>query len=325
MDEGAKFTCSNCSAVLIVGVTKKSLSDSGPQFGRKSKDDAPAAASRPRRSRATSEAPAPKGKSNVMMFAGIGVVVVILAIVVAMNAGGPGGGGSGGGGSGASASAEWWEATEAQLATMGADQIRASIAEGKQKGYDSNAAFWDSKVGVLYKALLAKAPADDEANRYFGRVALQSLSGFSELWAAMEKHQTNLPDEFLRFYESHLAKVDAKKRVWMTADKFERAQSVLESFAAWKKKAEADPTPQLVSKGLMRAEALTKGFGAVPASELPFIVFLGSKELHKSAEKTVRDAKTADFAPRIDRVKKRVRAIKKAWVTQVAKPLGLPA
>jgi hypothetical protein len=329
MDEGAKFTCANCSAVLIVGdvqVTKKSLSETGPQFDRKSKEGAPAAASRPRRSRATSETPAPKGKSNVMMFAAIGVVVVIVAIVVAMNAGGPGGSdGGGSGGSGASASEKWWQATEAQLGTMGADQIRASIAEGKQKGYDSNAAFWDSKVGVLYKALLAKAPADDEANRYFGRVALQSFSGFSDLWAAMEKHQANLPDEFLRFYETHLAKVDGKQRVWMTADKFERAQSVLEAFAAWKKKAEADPTPQLVSKGLMRAQALTNGFGALPASELPFIVFLGSKELHKSAEKTVRDAKTADFAPRVDRIKKRVRAIKKAWGEQVAKPLGLPA
>jgi hypothetical protein len=323
MEEGAKFTCSNCSAVLIVGdvqVTRKSLSDSGPQFKGKSKQDAPAA---PRRRRQAEES-APKPKSKTPLFAGIGVIVVVVIIVVAMNAGGPGGGGSGGG-SGPSAAQSWWTSTEGQLATMGADQIRAAIADGKSKGFDDNAAFWDSKLEVLYKALLSKAPNDDAANRYFGRVALQSSAGFAELWAGMEKHQANLPDEYVRFYEKHLGRVDAKKTVWMTASEFEQAETVLAAFKAWKKEAEADPTPQLVNKGLMRAEALTKGFGAVPAAELPIIVFLASKELDKSAEKSVREAKEADYASRVDRVKKRLRSFKKAWSEQIAKPLGLPA
>jgi hypothetical protein len=326
MEHGAKFTCSNCNAVLVVGdvpVTKKSLSESGPQFKPRKKEDKGATV--PSRSRRAREgAPASPARSKKPLLIGGAVVAVIAIVVIAMNMGGSGGGFGGIGGSGPSPSAKWWADTQAQLASLDADGIRTAIRQAKQNGYDSNPAFWSPKADELYKALLAKAPDDAEANRFYGRAALQSIDGFAALWAGMEKHQARMPDEYVRFFEKYLPAQEGGKRVWMGEEEHARAQDLLSSFSAWFEKAEADPTPELIEKGRMRAQALTAGFGSVPAVELPFITFLGSRELDKSAEKSVRDAKAAAFAPRIERVKKRVAAVKKAWTEQIAKPLGLP-
>ena len=324
MEEGAKFTCSNCSAVLVVGdvpVTKKSLSDSGPQFSSRSKKgkDAPAVQTRSRRTRERPQAPQSSGKSKLPIFIGAGLVAVVAIVVAVVNMGG------GPGSSGPPPQVAWWNETQAKVGAMSADDLRAAIRHAKQQGWSDNPAYWDPKADVLYKALLAKAPADEEANRFYGRKALQSYKGFEELWAGMEKHQTRMDESYLRFYERHIRAVTDGKTVWLSEEDYDRADALLDSFRTWKKEIEADPTPQLVEKGLMRSQALTAGFGAVPAAELPVIVFLGSRELSKNAEEATREAKRKAFAPRVERVKKRVGAVLKAWKEQVADPLGLPA
>jgi len=324
MEEGAKFTCSNCSAVLVVGdvpVTKKSLSDSGPQFSPRSKKDrkeAPAVQTRTRRTRERTDAPRSSSGSKMPLFIGAGVVAVAAIVLAVVNMG------DGPGSSGPPPQVAWWNDTQANVGGMSADELRAAIRHAKSRGWSDNAAFWNPKADVLYKALLAKAPADEEANRFYGRKALQGYEGFEELWAGMEQHQTRMDERFLRFYEKHIRAVAGGKKVWLSEEDYDRAAALLDSFASWKKKVEADPTPQLVEKGLMRVGALTTGFGAVPAAELPVIVFLGSRELGKDAEESVREAKRRAFAPRVGRVKKRARAVQNAWQEQIAAPLGLP-
>jgi len=342
MEKGSKMACSNCGAVLVVGevqTTQRSLSDSGPQFQRSTKSEAAAPAktpSRSRKSRAPSE-DAPKrerrerpargaggtaggeagGKSKMPLM--IGGVVVVVGIVVAVMMGGKSGGI--GGGKKVDAAKVWWTATQPQIGTADEAQLRAFLKEAEQKGFDGNPAFWTAKADLLYRALAKKAPNDEAANKHLGRKSLQSYSGFKDLWAGMEKHAGRMPDEYVMFYERHLAKVDAGKTVYFDIADYGSVEGLLDDFKAWRKQAEADPSPALIKKGLSRIDSMTKGYGAVAVVEYPFIVYLGSKELKGDA--ATKKAKQETLAPRMALMRKRARSVMSAFTEQVAKPLGL--
>ncbi|MEM8886011.1 MAG: hypothetical protein AAGD14_18245 [Planctomycetota bacterium] len=347
MEPGSKFACSNCGAVLVVGdvqVKKTSLSSASPQFERKSGtkggDAKPTPSRRSRASRGAEpsersesrkrsgsrERAAPAGGPNKAVIGGGIALVLVIGIVVAMNMGGSGGGGGtdvSGGGGGDAPSAKWWAQTEASIGTMSADQIRAAIQAGRSAGYDANSGFWDPKVDALYKALLKKDKTDQEANRHFGRVPLSSYAGFQEVWAGLEKHQARMPEQYARFYEKYLPAIDGGKEVFLSEEAYAGAEGVLNDFKSWREKMEADPSPVLIDKGLSRAQERAAGFGALPVAQVPVVVFLGSKELHKSMGKDRIEAKKSDFAPRATKVRKRVQAVLKAWDSEVAQPLKL--
>ena len=336
MDKGSKMACSSCGSVLVVGevqATKRSLSDSGSAFQRstKSGDAAPSvtpsrgrraspedAPTRERRERAP-ERGADRAKSKMPLMIGGGAVVVV-GIVVAVMMGGNGGG-SGGGASKVDAAKAWWTATQPKIGSADEKELRAILSEAQNKGYDGNPAFWTAKADILYKALAKKAPDDAAANKHLGRKSLQSYAGFKDLWAGMEKHSGRMPDRYVRFYEKHLGKIEDGKTIFIAESEYDSIDGLLGEFKAWRKQAEADPSPALIKKGLGRIEAITKGFGALPVVEYPFIVFLGSKELKGSAE--AKKARQEALAPRAADVRKRARSVMKAFTERIAKPLGL--
>jgi len=339
MEKGSKMACSNCGAVLVVGevqATKRSLSDSGPQFQRSTKSEAATPSTTPARSR-KSRAPsedAPKrerreravpaadrgaaGKSKMPLMIGGGVVVVV-GIVVAVMMGGKGGGI--GGGKKVDAAKVWWTATQPQIAAADEAALRGFLKQAEQKGFDGNPAFWTAKADILYKALAKKAPDDEAANKHLGRKSLQSYAGFKDLWAGMEKHAGRMPDKYVAFYERHLTKVDAGKTVFFEIADYGSVEGMLDDFKVWRKQAEADPSPALIKKGLSRIDSVTKGYGAVAVVEYPFIVYFGSKEL--TGDAASKKAKEETLAPRMGLVHKRARSVMSAFTEHVAKPLGL--
>jgi hypothetical protein len=342
MEEGSKFACSNCSAVLEVGAVeavRRSLSDSDKTFKRQDRAKDAAGPTRSTRKRARSESedapagrgrargerePAPKSKMPLMVGGGVVVVAIIVAVVMST-----GGGKGGGKETKESAAKVWWQNSQSKIPTASANELRALLKEAQTKGYDANPAFWTAKADVLYTALAKKAPSDPEANKHMGRKSLKQYPGFTDLWVGLDKHQSRMPDKYVRFYEENLENVEKGKEIWLSESKYEKAEVLLDSFKAWKKKAEADPSPAQIERGLARVQALTKGFGAVPVVERPAIVFLGSRELAKTGDAAADaarvKAKTEALAPVADKVRQRVRAVRKAFDERFGKPLGLPA
>jgi len=337
MEEGSKFACSNCGAVLVAGEVKavrRSLSDSDQTFKRSSKAEPEAKPSVSRRRRAPADAEAatprtrgeraaPDAKSKTPLFIGAGVVIVGVIVAVVMS----GGGGSGPGGSKSNPAQDWWAGVQPKIATASADDLRAMLKEAQSKGYDANPAFWMAKADSLYAALAKKDVNDPAANTHMGRVSLQSYPGFKSVWEGFDQHLTRMPEKYARFYEKYGPQIEEGKDVWFSKEDFSSAGSLLDSFQEWRKKAESDPSPELIQKGLSRVDSFAKGFGAFPVVELPYIVFLASRELAKTgdaaADKERIAAKQQSFGPRAASVKKRVKAVHAAFQERIVKPLGL--
>jgi len=335
MEEGSKFACSNCGAVLVAGAVKathRSLSDSDKTFKRAPKGDAsdkPTVARRRRAAPAGDSSPrereerAPAAKSKMPLFVVGGVVVVGVIVAVVMS----GNGGSGPGGTKSNPANDWWTGVQPKIAAASADELRGMLKHAQQKGYDANPSFWMAKADAIYNALARKDTNDPAANKHLGRVSLRSYPGFKDVWAGFDKHQTILPENYARFYEKHSVSIDEGKDVWFSTEGFSSAEALLDSFKAWRRKAEADPSPRQIKKGLSRVESFAKGFGAYPVVQQPFIVFLGSRELARTgdaeADKARITAKHESLGPRAARIKKRVQAVLKVFQERFAKPLGL--
>ncbi len=345
LEKEARFACSNCGAILVVGAAvavKRSLKE-GTGFQRKSQDgDAPAPQVTSRRRRAAGtggtggtaagagdsgehtgrgrsrERAEAGGKSKLPLLIGIGVVAVVGAIIAISSMG--------------SGPAKETKAQRANRWWMNVGMIRGGekgrleeiLAEAKTEGYDQDAAWWAPKRKDVMDALFAADPSHELANRERGRKCLNTdVPGFARIFEQMNDAYADAPDKFKKFVDRYTSKVDRKKKVWLSTGRFEAAQGLLGEFAAWKKKRDANPAGRFVTKAIAAAKQLFRGKEFAHAVAGPWILLTpfdadpagadGTATLRK--DKSAHAAKVAAVLP----------VALAQWTAKIAKPLGLPA
>jgi hypothetical protein len=340
LQKGAKFACSNCGAILVVGeavVAKRSFGESGPAFQRraeKAKAEKAKAemATRMRHRRAPAE-DAPAAKSRLPLYLGLGggaVAAIVIIVIVATGGGSeePGFGGPGRGGGKARTKGpsrnDWWADRSARLDAANAKRLRVFLQEAKDRGFDQDPVFWEPTADEIYAALLREDPDDPEANRRAGRKSLRDYPDFKQVWQAMNDNFRMLSREQKDFCDLHAGRIDEGKDVWLERGAWSNSKQMLDAFVAWQKEQAANPAIPKIQKGIDEAKAILgkdegKERGFVSAVEGPFILLLaytadGDDEEKVKKELAEKGARYAKSLKRLwEKFEKRFRA-----------PLGLP-
>jgi hypothetical protein len=339
LQKGAKFACSNCGTILVVGeavVAKRSFEESGPAFQRKAQTEKPEMPTRARHRRApTADAPASKS-SRLPLYLGLGggaVAAIVIIVVVARNADeGPGFGGPGRGGGGGGARAkgpsrdDWWADRGARLDAANAKRLRVFLKEAKERGFDQDPVFWEPTADEIYAALLREDPDDPEANRRSGRKSLRDYPDFKRVWQAMNENFRVLSREQKDFCDLHASTIDEGKQVWLEAKAWTDAKGMLDDFVKWRKEQDANPASAKILKGVDEATAILgkdeagKARGFVAAVEGPFILLL-AHPVGGEDEETVKQER----AKRGARYAKALKVLWDEFEKRFREPLGLPA
>jgi len=326
IEEGTKFACFNCGAILVAGdqakAVRKSLDD-GPVFKPRSGEEESSTPTRSRRKRSPADAPA--STSRTPLLVGIGVVVVIAGVVAAvMMGGGSKGGGAGGGGGGAAASTEtaeqWWARVGGDVEGASAEDLRRLVREAHAAGHDKSA-FWKGIADQIHEALIQKAPDDATANRYYGRKALHRYPGFQKLWAALYEREKLLPEEFRAFLKKYEDRIEGGGKVWLDAEEYEAAAQLLVRFKEWLQKLASDPSLEWIAKGRSRARGELDKFDAGAKVAAPFVLFVGYRPADPGSDPTAERTKREEIAARYTAA---LKLLHKEFETRFREPLGLP-
>jgi hypothetical protein len=338
LQKGAKFACSNCGTILIVGqavIAKRSFEESGPAFQPAAKTEKPEMPTRSRHRRPPA-ADAPAAKPRLPLYLGLGggavVVIVVIVIVLSSSGGGegPGFGGPAAGGGTARAKGpsrdDWWADRSARLDAANAKRLRVFLQEAKTRGFDQDPVFWEPTADEIYAALLREDPDDPEANRRAGRKSLRDYPDFKQVWQAMNENFRALSREQKDFCDLHAPSIDEGKQVWLGGSKWGEAKGLLDAFVNWQKEQAANPAIPKIRKGMDEAKAIlgkdeagaTRGFVAVV--EGPFIMLFAYPE---GAEDE--DALRQELEKRGALYAKALKVLWEEFEKRFREPLHLPA
>jgi len=179
----------------------------------------------------------------------------------------------------------WWnratQLSSSRERILAPRELRALLAEGRERGYSADAAWWHQRREWAYGRILEVDPEDVEANAGMGRKTLQSIEGFAELWERMI--DTRVPTaRITELLDRYGPEVLEGRPVFLTAEEYELDKAWLREAAEHLDRVANDARYAALQQALRQVRtSYLSDYPYLHVEAGPFLVFYSARDLQR--------------------------------------------